>query len=80
MDIHRISLEPRSGIYLMFYETLHYLVFYKSRGYYTQQLLRIFKDFDTAEKAALAVIIDRKVNCPLIIRDDSYKNKMLRPA
>ena len=75
LPTHRIALEPRSGIWLMFYETL-YRGFYK--GYYKQQLLRIFRDFDTAENMALFVIIDRKITSPLIVRDDSEKNEMER--
>lgn len=71
---HRIAIEPRSGIWLMFYETLHS----QFRGLYRQQLLRIFKEFDTAEKVALFQISDRQISSPLIVRDDSQKNVMLR--
>lgn len=77
--MHRVALEFRSGIWLMFYETL------KRKGIYKQQLLRIFGHrirtqirFDTAERAALFVISDRKVNTPLIVRDDSKKDVMIR--
>ncbi len=72
MDYHRVALEPRSGIWLLFYESLIH------KGFYKQQLLRIFKDFDSAEEAALFVISDRKINCALIVRDDSKKNVMIR--
>ena len=71
---HRVALEPRSGIWLLFYETLNS----QFRGLYRQQLLRIFRDFDTAEIAALFVIGDRKAKTPLIVRDDSQRNVMLR--
>lgn len=81
LPTHRIAIEQRSGIYLMFYETL---IISDSRrqaeGRYEQQLLRIFNDFVKAEKAALFVISDRKVNSPLITRDDTLKNIILRPA
>lgn len=73
---HRISLEPRSGIWLLFYETL----IYPLEGVYKQQLLRIFKDFDSAEEAAFLMIKDRKVNSPLIVRDDSHRHEILRQA
>jgi len=36
--LHRIALEPRSGIWLLFYETL----FNSNQGLYKQQLLQIF--------------------------------------
>ena len=79
--MHRVALEFRSGIWLMFYETL------RRKGIYKQELLRIFGHristkirYDTAEKAALFVISDRKVNAPLIVRDDSLRNQAIRPA
>lgn len=76
---HRIALEARSGIWLMFYETLiTSLLRRQPKGCYEQQLLRIFTDFDKAEKAALFVISDRKINPPLIVRDNSQRNVMLR--
>ena len=79
--LHRISLEPRSGIYLLFYETLITSTLTAQGGvYYEQQLLRIFPNFDRAEKAALFVISDRKIDTPLIVRDDSKKNVRLRKA
>ncbi len=71
-DNHRIAIEFRSGIWLMFYETLI------RKAIYRQDLLRIFRSYDAAEKAALFVIRDRQINTPLIVRDDSKKNVMLR--
>lgn len=70
---HRVSLEERSGIWLLFYESL-----ISCKNIYEQQLLRIFKDFDRAENTALFVISDRHVKCPLIVRDNSEKDKMFR--
>lgn len=85
---HRIALEPRSGIWLLFYETREVTNnFYKQQGYYKQQLIRIFGHrinskvrFDTAKRAALFVIADRGINTPLIIRDDSQRNVTIRRA
>jgi len=81
MDTHRISLELRSGIWLLFSETL---ISPYSR-LYKQELLRIFGHrikadarFTAAEKAALFVIRDRKINSPLIVRDNSERNVILR--
>lgn len=83
---HRIALEARSGIWLMFYETLITNSLRRlPEGSYEQQLLRIFGHsiesefrFDFAEKTALFVISDRKINAPLIVRDNSQRNVMLR--
>ena len=75
--MHRVTLEFRSGIWLLFYETL------VRKGIYKQQLLRIFghriKDrYETAERNALFVISDRHIDSALIVRDDSQKNKRFR--
>jgi len=59
----------------MFYETLT-----SFKGFYKQQLLRIFTDFDLAEKKAMWLISDRKITATLIVRDDSKKNVMIRTA
>ena len=72
MDNHRISIEPRSGIYLLFYETLI------AKGIYKQQLLRKFNDFESAEKAATFEKLIRHIDSDVILRDDSQKNKMIR--
>lgn len=73
MDQHRIAIEPRSGIWLMFYETLT-----SFKGFYKQQLLRIFKDFDAAEVGAVQEKIDRKLYNPTIIRDAGKKDVTIR--
>lgn len=75
MDQHRIAIEPRSGIWLMFYETLT-----SFKGFYKQQLLRIFKDFDAAEEAAFLMIEDRHITSELIIRDADKKDVAIRTA
>lgn len=74
LDQHRISLEPRSGIWLMFYETL----VSPYRKIYRQQLLRLFKNLDTAKEAAILEFRKRQISAPLIIRDNSQKNEMFR--
>ena len=76
MDYHRIALEPRSGIWLMFYETL--VTSYSK--VYEQRLLRIFKSFDSAKAAAILEFRKRQISAPLIIRDDSEKDEMFRKA
>lgn len=80
LPVHRISLEERSGIWLMFYETLT-----SFKGFYKQELLRIFGHrirtelrFEAAKLAALCLIADRKITAPLIVRDDSKKNVTVR--
>lgn len=80
LPVHRVAIEERSGIWILFYETLTTF-----KGFYKQQLIRIFGHrinhkvrFVTAEKAALWIIADRKVNSPLIVRDDSKKNVAVR--
>ena len=85
-DYHRIALEPRgsgsSEIWLMFYEAL--VTSYSK--VYEQQLLRIFKNsdvakaFDIAKAAAILEFRKRQISAPLIIRDDSEKDEMLRKA
>jgi len=78
-NFHRIALEPRSGIWLLFYETKElYNIHYSQLGLYKQQLVRIFTNFDKAEEAAMFMIADRKISCPLIVRDDSHRNEMMR--
>lgn len=79
-ELHRVSLEPRSGIWLLFYETQM-----SFKGFYKQDLVRIFGHriraevrFETAKLAALFMIADRKITAPLIVRDDSKKNVMVR--
>lgn len=79
LPTHRIALEPRSGIWLMFYETLITSSLRKQPdGSYEQQLLRIFNDFASAEIEALLLINDRHINSDIIIRDDNQRNVMLR--
>lgn len=79
--LHRISLEPRSGIWLIFYETLITSTLTAQGGvYYEQQLLRIFPDYDRAVQYALFVKYNRKIDTPLIVRDDSQRNVRLRKA
>lgn len=77
--MHRVALEFRSGIWLLFYETL------VRKGIYKQQLLRIFGHrisakirYETAERKALFVISDRHIETLLIVRDDSQKHKIFR--
>lgn len=79
---HRIALEERSGIWLLFYETLT-----SFKGFYKQQLIRIFGlrintklRFATAEKEAKWLISDRQIKSPLIVRDDSKKDVTIRTA
>ena len=79
LPTHRIALEPRSGIWLMFYETLITSSLRKQPdGSYEQQLLRIFTNFYTAETKALFLKADRHINSDIIIRDDNQRNVMLR--
>lgn len=82
LSTHRISIEERSNIYLLFYETLitSEYVQPQENGSYKQQLLRIFKDFKGAEAHALQMKIDRHINTEIIVRDDSQRNVMLREA
>lgn len=77
-ELHRVSLEEHSGIWLLFYETQT-----SFKGFYKQDLIRIFghriKDrFAIAEAAAKWLMRDRKITAPLIVRDDSKKNVMVR--
>jgi len=81
MERHRIALESRSGIWLMFYETLISYVNVNvdyTQFTYKQQLLRIFKSRNIAEKAAISEGIKRRIRSPILLRDDSKKNEMLR--
>lgn len=89
LPTHRIALEPRSGIWLLFYETLISSPHIRPQedGLYKQQLLRIFGHcispeirFTTAEEAAFLIIEDRQIKAALIVRDDSQRNVMLRKA
>lgn len=92
LPTHRIALEPRSGprfgIWLLFYETLcDYRPVVYNTGHYKIQLIRIFGHrikselrFEAAKLAALKIISDRNIESPLIVRDDSQKNEMLRKA
>ena len=80
MDYHRIALEPRgsgsSEIWLMFHETL--VTSYSK--VYEQQLLRIFKSFDSAKAATILEFRKRQISEPLITRDDSERDEMFRKA
>jgi len=80
--LHRIALEPRSGIWLLFYETL--IKFspqrYSLKNCYEQQFLRIFHNFDVAKKAADFEKVVRYIDTDIIIRDDSQRNVRLRNA
>lgn len=90
LPVHRIAIEPRSGIWLLFYETLISSPYIRPQedGFYKQQLLRIIGHrisseirFETAQKIALIEIAKRKVTYPLVyVIDDSQKNVMLRKA
>ena len=75
MDQHRIAIEERSGIWLLFHETL-----ITAEGYYEQELIRIFRNFDTAETGAVQEKIDRQIYTPTIIRDDNLKFERYREA
>lgn len=75
----RIALESRSGIWLMFYERRY------RPGEMYQQLLRIFGHrihpkvrFEMAKLAALCEMTDRHIKSPLIVRDNSKRNVMIR--
>ncbi|KKN74463.1 hypothetical protein LCGC14_0390830 [marine sediment metagenome] len=80
MIYHRVAIEVRSGIWLLFLET-------EFKNGYKQELVRIFGHririeirFMTAEKAGMLMIADRHIETPLIIRDDFYKNQVTRSA
>lgn len=78
MDQHRVAIEFRSGIWLMFYET-----WVPSRCRYEQEFLRIVSRSEASEPAEVEAVqekIDRKLYNPTIIRDDNRKNKRFRKA
>lgn len=77
-ETHRVALEPRSGIWLLFYETLHEVKFYAKQGLYKQQLLQIFKDFDAAATRVQGEKIVRNIFTETIVRDDSHRDESLR--
>jgi hypothetical protein len=76
MVVERIALEPRSGIWLMFYETL--VDPCSKRCAYEQELLRIFKGLGHAKEGAIIEFRKRSISAPLVIRDDSQKDRMYR--
>ena len=59
----------------MFHETL-----ITAEGYYEQELIRIFRNFGTAETGAVQEKIDRQIYTPTIIRDDILKFERFREA
>lgn len=73
---HRMAVEERSGIWLLFYETLTSP--YSRR--YEQQLLRIYHSRITAEDGAIPLFEKWAISTPVIVRNDSRKDKMLRPV
>lgn len=77
---HRISLEPRSGIWLMFYETLISSLRRQAKNSYKQELVEVFNDFDIAKQVALVEINNRRVECELIVRNNRQRYEILRRA
>jgi len=71
MEPHRMAIEPRSGIWLVFYEILLMRV-------YEQELLEISNSREEAEKIAYDEKIARKIYTPTIVRGDGEKDKMNR--
>lgn len=74
-DNHRIAIEFRSGIWLMFLETMF------RKGIYRQRLLRIVsrtEESGPAEVEAVQEKVDRQIYTPTIIRDDSKKDAVMR--
>lgn len=75
----RIAIEERSGIWLLFHEKLNLCSSPKGKkNTYQQRLVRIFKDFDTAEKAAFLEFCKWQISASLIVRDDSEKDLLVR--
>jgi len=71
MEPHRVSIESRSGIWLIFYEIL-------SLGIYKQQLLEVSNSREEAETIADGKKIARRIYTRTIVRDDGEKDKMTR--
>lgn len=76
---HRIALEPRSGIWLLFYETLHHVKLYRENGYYKQRLLRqVGANKLYAKQVAESVKNRMGLFTDVIVRDDSHRDERLR--
>lgn len=74
--MRRVAVESRSGIWLLFLETL-------TTPYsrlYEQRLIRIFHTFITAKDGAILIFRKWSISVPLIVRDDSDKDEMFRRA
>ncbi len=72
----RVAVESRSGIWLLFFETL--TTPYSRK--YEQRLIRIYHSFITAKDGAILLFNKIPICTPLIVRDDEFKDKILRPA
>lgn len=71
MEPHRIAIESRSGIWLMFYETL-------LMGHCEQKLLEISNSREEAEAIADRVKIAKRISTRTIVRGDGEKDKTTR--
>lgn len=75
LPTYRMAIEPRSGIWLLFLETLS-ITF----GHYEQQLLQICKSKSLAENVANIEKTIRHLDTETIIRDESQRHIKLRKA